>query len=175
MRRMFKLIALLIFSVFSSFVSQSAIAEPAPPPEIERYAQGVWEGCKELMPDRVQNDPLAGVQAVDIDSDGVLEFMADNLNICGDHMAGANCTNRGCDLVIWQFRRGAWTQVFNEHLHSKFISVDRNTRRLQRITASIYAGDERCKSPKHRDYDSGESCDVVVTYARGRWKWTPIR
>lgn len=142
------------------------------PDDIQRHILDVRNSCTEQHAEGVRvSDPAQGVTVVDIDNDGSTDFLVDNEEICGTHMAGANCSNRGCDLLIWQQRRTRWVKVFDEHLHAKFISINESNRHLQMMAVSIYAGDERCKPDPNMDYTSGKTCDRVVIFKRGSWRW----
>jgi hypothetical protein len=118
---------------------------------------------------------MQGITVVDLDGNRSRDLMVDNEELCNAAMAGANCSNRGCDLTIWkEVGRGSWRKVFNEHLHRKFISLNIATGRFQLMAVSIYAGDARCKQDQQRLYTSGENCDLLVSYRNGQWIWQPI-
>lgn len=142
------------------------------PQEIQQHVVEVRQSCRELHAEGLRvASPVQGVTVVDIENDGSTDFLVDNEEICGTHMAGANCSNRGCDILIWQQRRTRWVKVFEEHLHAKFISINESNRHLQMMAVSIYAGDERCNPDPNIDYTSGKSCDRVVVFKRGSWRW----
>jgi hypothetical protein len=114
---------------------------------------------------------MAGIQSIALGSGGEKVWMVDDEEVCGGlRSAGVNCTNRGCDLIMWQKDGGRWREVFNEHLYRKFISVT-ETNRLAAIVASIYAGSRQCHPPRGVEYGSGQSCDVTIRFVRGQWKW----
>lgn len=142
---------------------------PAP---VRQHVQSVQRSCLEYDPRAKPFAETSGIRAIDLTGKGRRALLVDNLDLCREHMAGANCSNRGCDLRIWEQRpNGTWKLTFNEHAHGKFISVDRDTNKLQFMAISIYAGDPRCEPTQGRDYTSGQSCDLLVTYENGRWRW----
>jgi hypothetical protein len=90
--------------------------------------------------------------------------------LCGVHMAGANCSNRGCDMSIYkEISKGSWRKTFHEHLYGKFLAIDWERMHLQLMVASIYAGDPRCQPIPNKEYTSGKSCNLIVTYRNNNW------
>lgn len=173
-----KLLNSLMLCVALVFVAQPALAQRREikffelPLDIQRHVTEVRKSCRELHDEGMHvSEPSQGVTVVDIERDGSTDFLVDNEEICGTHMAGANCSNRGCDLLIWQQRSGRWFKVFEEHLHAKFVSIDEDTRHLQMMAVSIYAGDDKCDPPPETDFSSGKSCDRVVLFKHGKWQW----
>lgn len=145
------------------------------PQEVRAHIEAVRSACKEYNADFSTYDDLQGVEVVDLDGDGSQDILIDNEGLCGDHLAGANCSNRGCDLLIWkQIDRRSWRKIFEEHLHRKFISIERDANRFQMIAASIYAGDPRCEPAPDREYTSGQSCDLLIYFRNGKWEWWPV-
>lgn len=145
------------------------------PLEIQQHIGEVQNSCRELDPEIKFYDPLRGVTIIDLEGDGSTDFLVDNESICLEHMPGANCTNRGCDLLIWQQRNGKWRKVFEEHLYAKFISIDDTSRRLQLMALTIYGGDPRCHPNKNREYFSGDTCDILVHHRNGQFQWQPVK
>ncbi len=150
------------------------------PNEIRTRVTEVRAGCKAAY-DETPLDQRKGVNYLpeseaqgiqQISLDGAPAIMVDNLELCGDQIPAANCSNRGCDLAIWQFdSSGAWRQVFKEHLHSRDVDIDPATRQLRSISISLYAGDKRCTPAPGRDYTSSETCKLNVTYRDGQWQF----
>ena len=141
------------------------------PKEVREHALAVRKSCNEADPDMKFND-MQGIQVVSLKGDGARDLVLDNEDLCGAHMAGYNCSNRGCDMDIYkEVSRGKWRKVFHEHLHAKFLAVDWETMRLQLIVASIHAGDPRCQPNPRKEYTSGMSCNVIATYKNDRWNW----
>jgi hypothetical protein len=146
------------------------------PGEIRQHAIEVRQACKELTGDNRTFDDMQGIQIVDLKGDGSRDIIVDNESLCGSHMAGANCSNRGCDVRIYkEISRGAWRKIFEEHLYAKHFAIDWNTMRLQLMVVSIYAGDPRCHPNPREEYTSGKSCNLIVTYKSNGWNWQVIR
>ena len=146
------------------------------PKEIRQHAIKVRQACKELAGENRTFDDMQGIQIVDLKGDGSRDIIVDNEGLCGSHMAGANCSNRGCDLRVYkEISRGAWRKIFEEHLHAKHFAIDWNTMRLQLMVVSIYAGDPRCHPNPREEYTSGKSCNLIVTYKSNGWNWQVIR
>lgn len=144
------------------------------PPEARAEIEATRAICRELYPDRQLYDGLEGIGFWKVKGLGRV-VVIDNEGICGNvRTAGVNCTNRGCDLTIWQKRGAAWSKVFADHLYRKFISMLEDDR-LVAIVASIYAGSPQCRPKKGVDYTSGRSCDVVIRYRGGRWHYELLR
>ena len=74
-----------------------------------------------------------------------------------------------------EHRRGNGAKFFEEHLYDKYLAIDWDKMRLQLMVASIYAGDQRCKPIPNRDYTSGQSCNLIVTYKNNQWNWQLIQ
>ena len=139
------------------------------PADLQLHIRQVRSDCADLNPDVVPNNPLQGITAMDLDGDGRRDFFVENQHICNDHMAGANCSNRGCDISIWQqSETGGFERVLNEHAHRSFLSLNRSTHQFQMLSISIYAGDPRCGAARKSDAMSSESCDLIFRYRRGR-------
>ena len=69
--------------------------------------------------------------------------------------------------------RGQWRKILDEHLYDKHLAIDWEKMRLQLMVVSFYAGDPRCKPRK--EYSSGHSCNLIVTYRNNGWNWELIR
>jgi len=145
------------------------------PKEVRDHATEVRQACKELSPEK-QLDDMQGIEVLDIAGTGGRDIVVDNEGLCGEHLSGANCSNRGCDLAIYkETSQGRWSKVFAEHVYAKFLAVDWETMRLQLMVVSIYAGDPKCKAVRGKEYTSGQSCNLIVRYRRGKWDWELIR
>ena len=89
---------------------------------------------------------MQGIQILDLKGDGSRDIFVDNEGLCGDHIAGVNCSNRGCDMIVYkEISRGHGRKIFNEHLYSKYLAINWDAMRLQLMVASIFAGDPRCQ------------------------------
>ncbi len=163
------------FLVNSASAQQQTMRFQDLPKEVRNHVDEIRQSCKELDPEFKPYDAMQGINVIDLNGDGSRDLMVDNEEVCNSHMAGANCSNRGCDLIIWKQAGGAWKTVFKEHLHRKFISLASDTGRFQLMAASIYAGDPKCKPDPRKEYTSGKSCDLLITYRNGQWVWQPIR
>lgn len=145
------------------------------PKSVRDQVEATRKECRDLNPQSVSDYAMAGIAIVDIEGDGSSDILVDNRDVCSSRMAGANCTNRGCDLAIFkQTGPARWTRVLSMHAHDRFISRDWETGRLRIIIVSIYAGDPRCKPPKNHEFPSGKSCDVIGRYRAGRWIWEKV-
>jgi hypothetical protein len=70
-----------------------------------------------------------GIQEIDLEGRGSRDILVDSEYVCSDWIKGGNCSNRGCDLMIWkQTGRSSWKKIFDKHLigRRKFVSVDEN-------------------------------------------------
>jgi hypothetical protein len=153
------------------------------PKEIRAHIGEIRQRCKETMADANFSKELdatsllRGTQELNL-SDGSKIIVVDNEEICGNPIPAGNCSNRGCDLLIYKKTdRSNYRKIFDEHLHGKYIAVDYSNYkhpRFQLLVASIYAGDKRCKPEPGKDYTSGMSCNLIVTYRNGRWVWQKI-
>jgi hypothetical protein len=147
------------------------------PKQVRDLAIEVRNSCKGLEPDMKLNYEMTGIQVLDLNGDGSRDIFIDNEELCGSlRLAGGNCSNRGCDMTIYkEVSKGRWQRIFNEHLYAKFIAIDDEKMRFQLMVASIYAGDPRCQPNPKKDYTSGKSCNLIVTYRNDRWNWQLIR
>ena len=59
--------------------------------------------------------------------------------------------------------------------YAKFLAIDWEKMRLQLMVVSIYAGDPRCQPDPKKEYTSGRSCNLIVTYRHNEWNWQLIR
>jgi len=142
------------------------------PKEVRATIQNIRTSCKELDPDFTPYAIDQGITIIDLD--GSKAIMVDAEDVCNGWVAGANCSNRGCDLKIWkQTGTNVWRKVFDEHLYRKFISLS-DDNRFRMMAVSIYAGDPRYKPNPKKDYTSGMSCDALVRYRNNNWTWEKI-
>ena len=144
------------------------------PANAKTYVEGIRGSCKELAgQEAIPSDPMFGISLVDL-GDGTSALLLDNEHICAEWYAGANCSNRGCDLVVMAKKGQSWKETFNEHLYQKFISIG-NDGKLKLITATIYAGDPHCHPRRGANFTSGETCDVLIRYQNKGWHWEKIQ
>jgi len=159
----------------SASAAQVALQFQQLPREIREHAAHVRNSCKEYEPTFAVVNEMQGIQILSLKGDGARDLVVDNEGLCGTQWAGANCSNRACEMRIYkEVARGQWQKVFEENLYSKYLVVDYERMRLQMIIAAIYAGDPRCKPDPRKDYTSGKSCNLIVTYRDDRWTWQKI-
>lgn len=174
---------MIAYVAFCCFVQLSAVAQPSGsltfqqlPSEIRNHAVEVRKSCAELSGDDKTFNEMQGIEILDLKGNGSRDIVVDNKGLCGSHMAGANCSNRGCDMRIYkEISRGAWRKIFDEHLYGKYLAIDWEKMRFQLMVVSIYAADPRCQPPPGKEYTSGKSCNLIVTYRNNRWNWQVIR
>lgn len=174
---------LIMSSVIASVLTSGVLhAQPREltleqlPHELRAHVDSVRASCRDLNPEQKPWHPMQGISTIDLDGDGHTDFLIDNRELCNDHMPGGNCSNRGCDLLIWrQVGRRGWKRIFKEHLHRKFVSIARGTQRFQMMAVSIYAGDPRCDPAPGDAPTSGQSCDLIVRYRNGELIFERIR
>jgi hypothetical protein len=145
------------------------------PKEVRDHALRIRDACREVIPEATR-DGMQGIWVLDLKGDGSRDIIIDNEGLCGTHLAGVNCSNRGCDMMIYkESAKNQWRKIFQEHLYEKHLVIDWDHMRLQMLIASIYAGDPRCKPLRDVFYTSGKSCNLIVTYKNMRWNWSLIR
>lgn len=154
---------------------QMALEFQALPAELRAYVKDVRSSCKELNADPVALDSMQGIGQVDIDKDGGQDLIVDAEYLCSHRMAGANCTNRGCDFQIWrEGPKGRWQKIFDDHLYDRYVSFGNSYGPLKFLVAAIYGGRPECKPDPDENYTSGMSCDVLVRYSDGKWSWEKL-
>jgi hypothetical protein len=78
-------------------------------------------------------------------------------------------------VIYKEVSRGHWRKIFDEHLYDKYLAIDWEKMRLQLMVVSIFAGDPRCQPSPGKDYTSGQSCNLIVTYNNNGWNWQLIK
>ena len=165
----------ILISLVEPSVAQPVLTFQQLPKEIRDHAGEVRASCKEHEPTFQVNNEMQGIEILSLKGDGARDLVVDNEGLCGTQWAGANCSNRGCDLRIYkEVSRGQWRKVFEEHLHAKYLVIDYERMRLQLVVAAIYAGDPRCKPSPRKDYTSRMSCNLLVTYTDSGWNWQKV-
>ncbi|MBR0774209.1 hypothetical protein JQ625_05135 [Bradyrhizobium diazoefficiens] len=174
MRRLFCSLAILVFLVELA-AAQPALTFEQLPREVREHAAEVRKSCKDYEPSfKVQND-MQGIDILSLKGDGARDLVVDNEGLCRTQWAGANCSNRACEMRIYkEVARGQWRKVFDERLYAKYLVIDYERMRLQMIVAAIHAGDPRCKPNPRKDYTSGMSCNLLVTYTDNGWTWQKV-
>lgn len=169
----FVLVALL--GLVEPAVAQPTLSFQQLPREVREHAAAVRKACAEHEPSfKVEND-MQGIEILSLKGDGARDLVVDDEGLCRTQWAGVNCSNRACDMRIYkEVSGGQWRKVFEEHLYAKFLVIDYDRNRLQLLIAAIYAGDPRCKPDPRKDYTSGKSCNLIVSYRDDRWSWQKI-
>jgi hypothetical protein len=167
--------AMAVVLSISPVIAQPSLQFRQLPKEAQEHANEVRNSCKAENPDITFSD-MQGIQVMSLSGDRSNDAVMDNEGLCGAHLAGANCSNRGCDMTIYkEISKGRWRKIFQEHLYEKFLAIDWKTMRLQLMVVSISANDAKCQSDPRREYTSGDSCNLIVTYKTDNWNWSPIR
>ena len=110
----------------------------------------------------------------DLEGDGSSDLLVDAEYLCARRMAGANCTNRGCDLQIWkQVGPRKWHKIFDDHPYDNFVSIGYDGP-FKFMVLKIHAGSPRCRPDPDAEYSAGHNCDVIVRYRGGDWVWEKI-
>ena len=134
------------------------------PKEIRDHVAEVRKSCEELAGESLKFDEMQGIQILSLTGDGSRDIVVDNEHLCDSRMAGANCSNRACNMKIFrETSKGQWRKIFDEELYDKFLAIDWDEMRFQLMVASIYAGDKRCQPNPTKNYTSGQSCNLIVT------------
>ena len=164
----------IVFFLVTPLAAQPIVEFDQLPKEVRNRAIEVRKSCKELDPEMKFTD-MQGIDVLSLKGDGSRDIIVDNEGLCGAHIAGANCSNRGCDMVIYkEISKGQWRKIFDEHLYAKYLVIDWEKMRLQMLIASIWAGDPRCRPNPKMEYTSGKQCNLIVTYTNNKWNWQPI-
>ncbi len=175
MSRLGSYVIAMVLCCVTASTAQELINFHQLPKEVRDLAVEVRNSCKELNPDMTFND-MQGIQILDLSGDGSRDIVVDSEELCGVRMAGANCSNRACDMTIYkEVSKGQWRKIFHEDLYAKFLAIDWDTMKFQLMVASIFAGDPRCQPNSRKEYTSGQSCNLIVTFHNNRWSWQPIR
>lgn len=145
------------------------------PVAIRNHVLMVRNKCRSEIGDFTLVDTMQGIKPVALGVGRNRAFLVDDEELCSDAIAGANCSNRGCDLAIWlENQPGDWIKSFDEHLHQKIISIN-NEGQLVSMTVSIFAGDPKCGLGPPENYTSGQTCDARVSYQNGEWVWDVLK
>lgn len=170
---------LYVLFIPAFFANKAAVAESPSlsfanlPSEIRSLAQDTRKNCKE-QGDEGTYDDMQGISAI-LFEDGSRGVIVDSETLCNSWIKAGNCSNRGCDLIIWQQADGsAWRKIFAQHAYRKFLSIDdHNTLKL--IAISVGAASPECHPVSGKQYVSSQSCDALVYFQRGRWMWKIIQ
>ena len=181
--------AALLATVAACMISSGAAALAAYergytglPQEVRDSVEKARNACSERREDggeyQRQLGDWAGIQIVDLNGDKSNDIVVDYSEVCGGRMTEAVCSNRSCGFEIYkQIGNGKWRKIFDEDLYSYHLVIDgeRESNRFQLLIATIWAGDPRCDPDQKKHYDSGQACNLFVTYKNGKWKWQKIK
>jgi formylglycine-generating enzyme required for sulfatase activity len=143
------------------------------PRAVKSYVEEVRNSCRDYDPNGVPSDRMSGIRPISL-ADGTPALLIENETLCSDHYSGANCSNRGCDVVVMVEGNDDWKETFHEHLYDDNFDIG-DGEKLKSITASIYAGDPHCDPDPNAKFESSDSCDVVISYENKDWVWKKAR
>ena len=143
------------------------------PAAVKTYAENVRNSCKDYNPGGIPADKMSGITLIAL-SDSTPALLIDNEALCSDHYSGANCSNRGCDVVVMIEADKGWKEIFHEHLYEKTFNIVKD-RKLKSIAASVYAGDPHCGAAPGSKFMSSDSCSVRIRYEHKTWNWQKVR
>lgn len=143
------------------------------PAAAKTYVENVRNSCKEYNSVGIPADKMSGITQIAL-SDGTPALLIDNEALCSDHYAGANCSNRGCDVVVMIEAGKGWKEIFHEHLYEKTFDIGKD-KKLKSIAAWVYAGDPHCGAAPDSKLMSRDSCNVTIRYENKNWVWRKIR
>jgi hypothetical protein len=136
-----KCVTVLLLCCVGAFAQAQRLGFPDLPKEIRDHVLDVRRACKEVL-ERDDFYDMQGISVLDLKGDGARDIIIDNEGLCGTHIAGTNCSNRGCDMIIYkEIHKNRWRKIFEEHLYDKHLVIDWDHMRLQMLVASLYAGD----------------------------------
>ncbi|MBY3044224.1 formylglycine-generating enzyme family protein [Rhizobium leguminosarum] len=164
-------------------VQKAAVASPATegsglqyghlPPAVKSYVENVRNSCRDSDPNGIPSDKMSGIRPISL-PDGTIALLIENETVCSDHYSSANCSNRGCDVVVMTEGDGGWKEIFHEHLYDDTFDIG-DDKKLNSISASIYAGDPHCDPAQNAKFMSSDSCNVVIHYENKHWVWRKTR
>lgn len=138
------------------------------PRAVKTYVEDIRNSCKEFDLNGIPANKLSGIRPISL-ADGTPALLIENETLCSDHYSGANCSNRGCDVMVMAKADGGWKEIFHEHLYDDTFDISDD--KLNSISASIYAGDPHCGPAPSAEFLSSDSCDVTIRYENKGWVW----
>jgi hypothetical protein len=135
------------------------------PREVKNQVLDIRNNCTELTKNKYPNE-MQGVTILDLKGDGSRDIIVSSEQLCGDWLAGGNCSNRFCDLYSYkEGPKGTWRKILNEEevslLEKNFLSFDKRTRKFQSMRIKISAADSRCDpGPNPSGWLWKRSCEV---------------
>jgi hypothetical protein len=173
-----------VTAIGSAHAQETTILYSQIPVNIRSEVDRVRGECREALSNSDEkmdlNSDMDGIEIGYLLSPNRKSILVDYSKICGPtfQSAGVNCSNRGCDLKIWQDRGdGRFAKVYDDHLYSRYIlyRFTQNGRaEIKRMTISIWAGDPRCRPQKDAEFTSGKSCDLDARWINGKWSYELI-
>lgn len=139
------------------------------PRAVKTYVDDVRNSCRDYHPNGIPADKMSGIRPLTF-ADGTPAFLIENEPLCSDNYSGANCSNRGCDVVVMTEGEGDWKEIFHEHLYDDTFDIGQD-KKLNSISASIYAGDLHCFPAPNAKFESSDSCNVMIRYKNKNWVW----
>ena len=88
------LLTLLKRAQWNQFVGLSAVLSPRDAEELSSWLGVVRKACKDDLGSDRQYGDMQGIDVLDVPRTGTRDIVVDNEGLCGDHIAGANCSNR---------------------------------------------------------------------------------
>jgi formylglycine-generating enzyme required for sulfatase activity len=143
------------------------------PRAVKSYVEEVRNSCRDYDPNGVPADRMSGIRPISL-ADGTPALLIENETLCSDHYSGANCSNRGCDVVVMVEGDNGWKDSFHEHLYDDSFDIGADGK-LNSIAATIYAGDPHCDPDPNTKFESSDSCDVTIHYENKDWVWKQTR
>jgi formylglycine-generating enzyme required for sulfatase activity len=143
------------------------------PRAVKSYVEEVRNSCRDYDPNGVPADRMSGIRPISL-ADGTPALLIENETLCSDHYSGANCSNRGCDVVVMVEGDNGWKDSFHEHLYDDSFDIGADGK-LNSIAATIYAGDPHCDPAPDAKFESSDSCDVAINYENKDWLWKKAR
>lgn len=142
------------------------------PAAVKTYVEGVRNSCRDYDPAGIPANTMAGIRPISL-AGRTPALLIENENLCSDHYSGANCSNRGCDVVVMTEGDGGWKEIFHEHLYDDTLDIGPDER-LKSITATVYAGDPHCGAGSNAKPMSSDSCGVIIRYDNKDWVWQKV-
>jgi formylglycine-generating enzyme required for sulfatase activity len=143
------------------------------PRAVKSYVEEVRNSCRDYDPNAIPANKMSGIRPISL-ADGTPALLIENETLCSDHYSGANCSNRGCDVVVMVEGNDSWKETFHEHLYDDSFDIGADGK-LNSIAATIYAGDPHCDPDPNAKFESSDSCDVVIRYENKDWVWQKTR
>lgn len=159
-------------AVALSGTAESGLQYDHLPRVVKSYVEEVRNSCRDYDPNAISADKMSGIRPIFL-AEGTPALLIENETLCSDHYSGANCSNRGCDVVVMVEGSDGWKEAFREHLYDGSFDIG-DDKKLNSISASIYAGDPHCDPAPNAEFMSSDSCDVTIRYENKDWVWQKV-